>query len=79
MRTGDLLVFAGRPVPTDSARTFADGVAARQPDEHAFAVIRRGAARIVQVDEEEIAEAARPYLRATHQVAEGAGATPLAG
>ena len=69
---------AGRPVPTDSARTFADGVATRQPDEHAFAVIRRGAARIVQVGEDEIAEAVRLYFRTTHQVAEGAGATPLA-
>lgn len=69
---------AGRPVPTDSARTFADGVATRQPDEQAFSIISRGAARIVQVSEDEIAEAARLYFHTTHQVAEGAGATPLA-
>ncbi len=69
---------AGHPVPTESASTFADGVATRQPDERAFAVIRRGAARIVQVDEDEIAEAVRLYFHATHQLAEGAGAAPLA-
>ena len=69
---------AGRPVSTQSARTFADGVATRQPDEQAFAVIRRGAARIVQVSEEEIAEAMRLYFHTTHQLAEGAGASPLA-
>lgn len=69
---------AGHPVTTDSARTFADGIATRQPDEQAFAVIKRGAARIVQVSEEEIAEAVRLYFHTTHQVAEGAGAAPLA-
>ena len=69
---------AGRPVTTDSARTFADGVATRQPDERAFAIIKRGAARIVQVSEDEIAEAVRLYFQTTHQVAEGAGAIPLA-
>ncbi len=69
---------AGHPVQTESARTFADGVATRQPDEQAFAVIRRGAARIVRVSEEEIAQAVCLYFHATHQVAEGAGAAPLA-
>jgi threonine dehydratase len=69
---------AGRVVTTDTARTFADGVATRQPDESAFAIIRRGAARIVQVSEDEIAEAVRLYFHATHQIAEGAGAAALA-
>jgi threonine dehydratase len=69
---------AGRPVTTDSAQTFADGVATRQPDGQAFATIKRGAARIVQVSEDEIAEAVRLYFHTTHQVAEGAGAAPLA-
>jgi threonine dehydratase len=69
---------AGYPVPTGSARTFADGVATRQPDEQALAVIVRGAARIVRVSEEQIAEAVRLYFHTTHQVAEGAGAAPLA-
>ena len=37
---------AGRPVPTDSAATFADGMACREPHAEALAIIRRGAARI---------------------------------
>ena len=44
----------------------------------ALAIIRKGAARIVRVDEDEIAEAMRIYWTATHNVAEGAGAAPLA-
>jgi threonine dehydratase len=69
---------AGQPVPTPSARTFADGVATRQPDEEAVGITHRGAARIVQVSEDEIAAAIRLYFKTTHQVVEGAGATPLA-
>ncbi len=40
--------------------------------------IRCGAARFVKVSEDEIAEAIRVYYDDTHQVAEGAGAAPLA-
>jgi threonine dehydratase len=69
---------AGKVVPTNAARTFADGMAVRVPDETAFAVIRHGADRIVEVTEEEIAEAIRLYFRATHTLVEGAGAAPLA-
>jgi threonine dehydratase len=39
---------AGTVVPTNSAPTFADGVAVRVPDEHAFQVIRSGAAAIIE-------------------------------
>ena len=38
----------------------------------------RGAARFVEVSEDEIAEAMRIYFDDTHQIAEGAGAAPLA-
>jgi threonine dehydratase len=69
---------AGRPVPTPSAHTFADGMATREPQEEALAVIGQGAARIVQLAEDDIAEAIRVYFQATHQVAEGAGAAALA-
>jgi threonine dehydratase len=69
---------AGRPVPTNSARTFADGVACRDPQAEAFAIIQTGAARIVTVSEDEIAEAIRIYYTTTHNLAEGAGAAPLA-
>jgi threonine dehydratase len=69
---------AGRAVNASSAATFADGIATRQPNPEAIATICRGAARIVQVTEDEIAGAMRIYFDDTHQVAEGAGAAPLA-
>jgi threonine dehydratase len=73
-----LSVEAGHPVPTNSAHTFADGMACREPDAQALAIVRKGAARVVRVEEDEIAEAMRIIWAATHNVAEGAGAAPLA-
>src|SRR5262249_50778454 len=70
---------AGRVVPTNSALTFAEGVAVRGPDPQALDIIRRGAARIMEVSEDEIAEAIRVMFAATHSLAEGAGAAALAG
>jgi threonine dehydratase len=55
-----------RIVPTNSALTFADGIAVRVPDATALHVIRRGADRIVEVAENEIAEAIRAIYSATH-------------
>jgi threonine dehydratase len=69
---------AGHLVPTNSARTFADGMACRDPHGEAFDIIKQGAARIVTVSEDEIAEAMRTYYATTHNLAEGAGAAPLA-
>jgi threonine dehydratase len=69
---------AGHPVPTNSAQTFADGMACREPDPRSLDIIRKGAARIVRVGEDEIAEAIRIFWAATHNVAEGAAAAPLA-
>jgi threonine dehydratase len=69
---------ARRPVSTNSADTVADGVACRVPAEDALEVIWRGAARVVRVSEDEIKTAMRTYFADTHNVAEGAGATPLA-
>jgi threonine dehydratase len=73
-----LSVEAGRVVPTNSALTFAEGVAVRVPDPEALDIIRRGAARIVEVSEDQIAEAIRVMFGATHSLAEGAGAAALA-
>jgi hypothetical protein len=42
-------------------------------------IIKRGAARVLELSEDEIAEAVRAYFQDTHNVAEGAGAAPLAG
>jgi threonine dehydratase len=69
---------AGRPVPTPTARTFADGMACRDPQSQPLDIILRGAARVVRVSEDEIAEAVRVYYTATHNLAEGAGAGSLA-
>jgi threonine dehydratase len=69
---------AGKPVSTNVATSFADGMAVRVVNPEAFDHIRRGADRIVTVDEDEIAEAVRIYFRCCHTIAEGAGAAPLA-
>lgn len=68
----------GRPLKANAARTFADGLACRDPQPEAFEIIAEGAARVVLVSEEEIAEAIRIYYTTTHNLAEGAGAAPLA-
>lgn len=69
---------AGKPVVTESADTFADGLATREPNAQAVATLCRGAARMVEVDEDAMAEAMRHYFDDAHQLAEGAGAAPLA-
>jgi threonine dehydratase len=69
---------ADQVVPTNSALTFADGMAVRVPDPTALEVIRKGAERIVEVTDDEIAEAIRVIYSATHNCAEGAGAAALA-
>ena len=84
---------AGEVISTTSANTRADGMATRIPDRHALEMIRGGlhpeaphydvngrpgAARIVTVTDEEVAAAIRAYWQDTHNLAEGAGAAPLA-
>jgi len=73
------LSFAARAaVPTNTAHTFADGMAVRGPHPTAVDMICRGAADVVRVGEDAIAEAMRTLYTTTHNVAEGAGAAPLA-
>ncbi|MEM8748040.1 MAG: threonine dehydratase, partial [Actinomycetota bacterium] len=75
-----LLSFdAGEVVTTDSAATFVDGVATRSPDPTAIAGRVAGAARVIAVDDDAVAEAMRMIFRTTHNVAESAGAIALAG
>ena len=69
---------AGKIVTTETANTRADGMATRIPDEDAFALIRKGASRIVQVTDDEVAAAIHAYWTDTHNLAEGAGAAALA-
>lgn len=69
---------AGTVVTTESSNTLADGMATRVPDPDALAIIRKGASRIVQVTDDEVAAAIRAYWTDTHNLAEGAGAAALA-
>jgi len=70
---------AGRVLQKDSADTFADGLATRQPYEGTFPALQEGLSGFVAVSESEIAEAVRTLLKTTHNLAEGAGAASLAG
>jgi len=69
---------AGKVVSTNSSNTLADGMATRVPDADALAIIRKGASHIVQVTDDEVAAAIRHLWTDTHNLAEGAGAAPLA-
>jgi len=69
---------AGRPVATNSSDTLADGVACRTPDPTAVELICKATERVVRVTEDEILAAMGHYFTDTHNVAEGAGAAPLA-
>ncbi|MCG6540880.1 threonine dehydratase [Pseudomonas sp. KSR10] len=68
----------GRIVCTETANTFADGMACRMPAPEALEIIRRGATRIVRVDDREIRQAIVALHEDTHNLAEGAGAAALA-
>ncbi|MBT3932571.1 MAG: threonine dehydratase [Rhodospirillaceae bacterium] len=73
------LSFAkGEAVSTNSADTFADGLACRVPATAAVPIICKHAARVITVSEEEIKAAIRLYFSATHNLVEGAGAAALA-
>jgi threonine dehydratase len=67
-----------RVVATKSADTMADGLAVRIPDPQALSIILAGAERIISVSDAEIMAAIAVYFSTTHNVAEGAGAAPLA-
>jgi len=69
---------AGKPVNSNSATTFADGMAVRVAHPLAVDYINKGAARIITVSDEEISDAMRLYYRTIHNIAEGAGAATLA-
>ncbi len=69
---------AGRPVATETCDTLADGVSVRIPNAEALAAMVKGAERVVTVSEDEIEAAMRAFYTDTHNLAEGAGAAPLA-
>ena len=76
----NLLSFeAGHVVATESVDTFVDGVATRIPDPVAVEQMCAGAARIVAVPDDDTRDTMRILHRATHSLAEPAGALALAG
>jgi len=68
----------GRLIGTDTAHTFADGIAVCTPVQAALDYLTPRAARFVAVTDEEIAEAIRVLWQDTHNLAEGAGAAAMA-
>ena len=70
---------ANQPISAAVSATLADGIACRVPDCEALEIIRRGAARVIVVSEDEIKAAIRYLLSDTHNLAEGAGAAAVAG
>ena len=73
------LSFRQRKLVEAPARTFvADGQACRTPSLQALEIIWTNVTRIVEVSDDEIAEAMSIYYQDTHNLAEGAGASSLA-
>lgn len=69
---------AGHSVAAPVSTVLADGMACRQPDPSSLSTILEFADDVLAVTDDEVARAMRLYFRATHNVAEGAGAAPLA-
>lgn len=74
------LSFARRQAVEAPVTTLlADGLACRAPDPQSLAAVIECVDEVIAVSDEEIAAAMRLMFRATHNVAEGAGAAALAG
>jgi threonine dehydratase len=69
----------GRLVSAESAKTFAEGLASRNPTPLPFRMIDRLVDDLVVATEEELRQAIVLLLEKTHNVAEGAGAAGTAG
>lgn len=68
----------GRPIETDTPRTFAEGMATRMPADMTLEIMRRHVHDMILVSDDELREAIRLLLRLTHNLAEGAGAASTA-
>jgi len=69
---------AGRKIAAPVTTLLGDGMACRVPDDASLAVVLQNVERVVQVTDDEMADAMRIIFTATHNVAEGAGAAALA-
>jgi threonine dehydratase len=67
-----------QPISSNQCNTFAEGLAVRVPHAGALEMILTGVERVVAVSESEIASAMCTLFSATHNVAEGAGASAYA-
>ena len=67
-----------RKVISDVTTVIADGVACRVPDDGALDIILNHVDQVVAVSDAQVAQAMKLYFVTTHNVAEGAGAVPLA-
>ncbi len=73
------LSFARREkIEAPVTTVLADGMACRIPEMQALEIIWRYVSRVVSVTDQEISNAMQIYFTDTHNVAEGAGAAPLA-
>ena len=73
-----LSLEAGHCIGTPTADTLADGLAVRVPSDDALSMMRGNLADVVAVSDEQVLDAMAIYFSDTHNVAEGAGAAPLA-
>ena len=69
---------AGRKIALESADTWAEGVATRTPFDLTFSILREHLDDIVLVSEEEMRQGVICLLETAHQLAEAAGAAPVA-
>jgi threonine dehydratase len=69
---------SGTRVVGDSATTFAEGMATRVTFDLTFELLKRELDDLCVLSEDELADGVRLALRATHNLAEGAGAASLA-
>ena len=69
---------SGTRVVGDAIETFAEGMATRVTFDLTFNILQQQLDDVVLLDEEELAAGVRLALRATHNLAEGAGAASLA-
>jgi threonine dehydratase len=67
----------GTRVVSQTADTFAEGMATRVTFDLTFGILQRELNDIVTLSEQELAEAVRLALQTTHNLAEGAAAAPL--
>ena len=65
-------------IQSPSTTQLADGMACRTPNLDALEIIRKGVDHIVEVSDQEVAQAMRTLFVCTHNVSEGAGAASVA-